>query len=64
MSNMTGFGRYQKALELEAEGLAANQVAYKAGYKNTQAWHAAKYRYKKAGRDEPARQGKRYSTRA
>ena len=47
MSNMTGFGRYQKALELEAEGLAANQVAYKAGYKNTQAWYDAKYRYKK-----------------
>ena len=47
MSNMTGLGRYQKALALEAEGLEANQIAYKAGYKNTQAWHAAKHYYKK-----------------
>ena len=56
MSNMTGLGRYQKALELEAEGLEANQIAYKAGNKNTQAWHAAKHYYKKTDRrDEPAR---------
>ena len=47
MSNMTGLGRYQKALALEAEGLEASQIAYKAGYKNTQAWHAAKHYYKK-----------------
>ena len=47
MSNMTGLGRYQKAMEFEAEGLEANQIAYKAGYKNTQAWHAAKHYYKK-----------------
>lgn len=51
MSNMTGLGRYQKAMAMEAEGLAANQVAYKAGYKNTQAWYAAKAYYKKHTED-------------
>lgn len=44
---MTGLGKYQKGLELEAEGMSAYQIAEKLGYKNTQAWHAAKSYYSK-----------------
>ena len=47
MSNMTGLGKYQKGLELEKEGLSALQIATKLGYKDAQAWHAAKNYYGK-----------------
>ena len=47
MSNMTGLGRYQKGLELEKEGLSGAQIATRLGYKDAQAWYAAKAYYGK-----------------
>lgn len=44
---MTGLGKYQLGLELEAEGLTNAQIAQKLGYKDAQAWANSKYYYAK-----------------
>lgn len=44
---MTGLGKYQLGLELEAEGLTNAQIAQKLGYKDAQAWASSKYYYAK-----------------
>lgn len=44
---MTGLGKYQKGLDLEAEGLSGSQVASRLGYRDSQAWYAAKSYYGK-----------------
>jgi len=44
---MTGLGRYQAGLDLEAKGMKASDIARKLGFKDAQAWYGHKYIYKK-----------------
>lgn len=47
MVNMTREGKYLKGLELEQEGLSAQQIADRLGYETVQAWYSAKHYYSK-----------------
>lgn len=43
----TGMARYMAGIELEKEGLSGEELARRLGYKNAQAWWAAKSYYSK-----------------
>lgn len=47
MVNMTREGKYLKGLELEQEGLSAQQIADRLGYETVQAWYSTKHYYSK-----------------
>lgn len=45
MANMTREGKYKRGIELEQEGLSAQQIAERLGFENVQAWYSAKHYY-------------------
>ncbi|NLD51464.1 MAG: hypothetical protein GX650_01090 [Clostridiales bacterium] len=48
---MTGLGKYEQGLRLEAEGLSGEKIAEKLGYKDAASWYASKAYYKRRQAD-------------